>query len=125
MQGKSSVAAAETPPRDQPIASEIGCRNTASDSIAPMPTQVISAPAPTTIQPYSKPEGLFMRFLARFGVFGWRSRNGDLSAAADQDGGKFVIPGHAQREPGISRCHLWIPPMCNCTSGVCASRIPE
>src|SRR5882762_5261539 len=67
MQRKSSVAAAETPPRDQPIASEIGCRNTASDSIAPIPTQVISAPAPTTIQQYSKPEGLFMRFLARLG----------------------------------------------------------
>src|ERR1700694_1625303 len=28
-----------------------------------------------------------MRFLALFGFFGWRSRSGDLSAAADQDGG--------------------------------------
>ena len=51
MERKSIVAAAETPLRDQPIASEIGCRNTASDSIAPKPTQVISAPAPTTTQP--------------------------------------------------------------------------
>ena len=51
MNRKSSVAAAETPARDQPIASEIGCRNTASDSIVPKPTQVISAPAPTTTQP--------------------------------------------------------------------------
>ena len=51
MHRKSIVAAAETPLRDQPIASEIGCRNTASDSIAPKPTQVISAPAPTTTQP--------------------------------------------------------------------------
>ena len=51
MARKSIVAAAETPLRDQPIASEIGCRNTASDSIAPKPTQVISAPTPTTTQP--------------------------------------------------------------------------
>ena len=51
MQRKSIVAAAETPLRDQPIAVEIGCRNTASDSIVPKPTQVISAPAPTTTQP--------------------------------------------------------------------------
>ena len=51
MQRKFSVDAAETPARDQPIASDIGCRNTASDSIEPKPTQVISAPAPTTTQP--------------------------------------------------------------------------
>ena len=51
MKRKSSVAAAETPARDQPMASEIGCRNTASDSIEPKPTQVISAPAATTTQP--------------------------------------------------------------------------
>jgi hypothetical protein len=66
MQRKSSVAAAETPPRDQPIDSEIGCKNTASDSIAPMPMHVISAPAATTTQPYWKPEGLLMRFLSAF-----------------------------------------------------------
>jgi hypothetical protein len=51
MQRKFSVDAAETPARDHPIASDIGCRNTASDSIEPNPTQVINAPAPTTIQP--------------------------------------------------------------------------
>ena len=48
-----AVAAAVlvAPARDHPIASDIGCRNTASDSIEPKPTQVISAPAPTTTQP--------------------------------------------------------------------------
>ena len=51
MQRKSSVAAAETPAVDQPIAFEIGCRKTASDSIVPKPMQVISAPAATTTQP--------------------------------------------------------------------------
>ena len=51
MQRKSSVTAAETPARDQPIDSEIGCKNTASESIVPKPTQVISAPAATTTQP--------------------------------------------------------------------------
>ncbi len=51
MNRKSSVAASEMPATDQPIACEIGCRNTASDSIVPKPTQVISAPAPTTTQP--------------------------------------------------------------------------
>src|SRR6267378_1627401 len=45
-----------------------------------------------------KPGSLFMRFLALFGFFGWRSRNGDLSAAADQDGGGVVgCVIHAQR----------------------------
>ncbi len=51
MQRKSIVAAAETPLRDQPMASEIGCRNTASDSIDPNATHVISAPTATTTQP--------------------------------------------------------------------------
>ena len=51
MARKSIVAAADTPLRDQPISSEIGCRNTASDSIDPNATQVISAPTPTTTQP--------------------------------------------------------------------------
>jgi hypothetical protein len=51
MARKSIVAAAETPLTDQPVFVEIGCRNTASDNIVPKPTQVISAPAPTTIQP--------------------------------------------------------------------------
>jgi len=51
MQRKSMVEAAEMPLFDQPIAVEIGCRKTASDIIVPKPTQVISAPAPTTTQP--------------------------------------------------------------------------
>ena len=49
--GESIVAAADTPLRDQPISCEIGCRNTASDSIDPNATQVISAPTATTTQP--------------------------------------------------------------------------
>ena len=73
------VAAAEMPLRDQPIAAEIGCRNTASDNIVPKPTQVISAPAPTTTQPYENedwselgwenPDCLLMRFLNVFLAF--------------------------------------------------------
>ena len=43
--------AVEMPARDQPVASDIGCRNTASENIAPMATQPISAPAATTTQP--------------------------------------------------------------------------
>ena len=52
MHRKSSVAAVDMPLRDQPVSAAIGCRNTASESIAPMPMQVISMPAPTTTQPY-------------------------------------------------------------------------
>ena len=51
MARKSSVAAPEMPACDQPIVSDIGCRNTASDIIVPKPTQVISAPTATTTQP--------------------------------------------------------------------------
>lgn len=51
MTRKSSVMAPDTPVRDQPVASDIGCRNTASENIAPMPTQVISAPTATITQP--------------------------------------------------------------------------
>ena len=36
--------ALEMPARVQPVASAIGCRKIASENIAPMPTQVISAP---------------------------------------------------------------------------------
>ena len=43
--------AVEMPVRDQPVSSDIGCRNTASENSEPMPTQVISMPAPTTTQP--------------------------------------------------------------------------
>lgn len=49
---KSSVMALEIPARVQPVDSAIGCRNTASEAMAPMPTQVISAPEATTTQPY-------------------------------------------------------------------------
>ena len=45
------VMAVEMPVRDQPVSTEIGCRNTASENIAPMLTQVISAPAATITQP--------------------------------------------------------------------------
>jgi hypothetical protein len=36
---------------DRPIASDIGCRNTLSDIIVPMPTQVTRIPGPTMTQP--------------------------------------------------------------------------
>ena len=50
--------AVEMPVRDQPVSSDIGCRNTASENIEPMLTQVISArgnddPAESTHQPVS------------------------------------------------------------------------
>ena len=48
---KSMVMAVEMPVRDQPVSADMGCRNTASENIEPMLTQVISAPAATTIQP--------------------------------------------------------------------------
>ncbi len=47
---KSSVMALDIPARDQPVAADIGCRYTASENIAPMLTQVISAPAPMITQ---------------------------------------------------------------------------
>jgi hypothetical protein len=48
---KLRSAAVAMPVRDQPIASDIGWRNTASDVIAPIPTQVITMPTPTMTQP--------------------------------------------------------------------------
>ena len=48
---KSMVMAVEMPVRDQPVSSDMGCRNTASENIEPMAMQVISMPAATTIQP--------------------------------------------------------------------------
>jgi hypothetical protein len=47
---KLSVIALETPARDQPVSTVIGSRNTASENIAPMATQVMRAPAPTMTQ---------------------------------------------------------------------------
>ena len=48
---KSIVMALEMPVRDQPVASDMGCRKTASENMQPMATQPINAPAATTIQP--------------------------------------------------------------------------
>ncbi len=47
---KSSVIALDMPARDQPVFADIGSRYTASENIAPMPTQVISAPMATITQ---------------------------------------------------------------------------
>ena len=47
---KSSVIALEMPARDQPVSAAIGCRKTGSENIAPMATQVISAPTATMTQ---------------------------------------------------------------------------
>ena len=46
------VMAVDMPVRDQPVASDMGCRNTASEKVVPMATQPIKAPAATTTQPY-------------------------------------------------------------------------
>jgi hypothetical protein len=51
MQSQLTSAAVDTPVRDQPIASAIGCRNTVSDVIAPNPTHVTTIPTATMIQP--------------------------------------------------------------------------
>src|SRR2546430_13064004 len=50
MTRKSSVMALEMAARLQPVAAEIGPRNTASENIAPMATQPISPPSPTITQ---------------------------------------------------------------------------
>jgi hypothetical protein len=52
MDRKSSVMPAEMPPRDQPVAAEMGCKNTARENMAPTPTHVMSAPAATMTQRY-------------------------------------------------------------------------
>ena len=54
MNRKSRVTALEMPVRDQPVASAIDGRNTASENMAPMPMQVINMPAPTTTHPYDR-----------------------------------------------------------------------
>ena len=51
MQRKLRVAAVEIPVRDQPIASPMGCRNTLSDIMVPIPMQLTTIPTPTMIQP--------------------------------------------------------------------------
>jgi hypothetical protein len=45
------VMAVEIPVRDQPVSTDIGWRNTANENIAPLLTQVMSAPAATMTQP--------------------------------------------------------------------------
>jgi len=45
------VMALDTPVRDQPVASAIGCRNTASENTAPIATHPSTPPAATTTQP--------------------------------------------------------------------------
>ena len=49
------VIAPEIPARDHPVSADIGSRYTASENIAPTPTHVISAPAPTITQRYDGP----------------------------------------------------------------------
>ena len=44
-------AAVETPVRDHPIASAMGCRNTVREAIAPNPTHVTTIPTATMTQP--------------------------------------------------------------------------
>ncbi len=51
MHKKSIIAALEMAERDQPVATDIGCRKTPSDSAVPNPMQVMTMPAPTTTQP--------------------------------------------------------------------------
>ena len=51
MQSQVMSAAVEMPVRDQPIASDMGCRNTLSESIAPTPTHVTTMPEPTMNHP--------------------------------------------------------------------------
>ena len=48
---KTIVMALDMPVRDQPVASDIGARKTASENTAPMATHPISPPAATTTQP--------------------------------------------------------------------------
>src|SRR4029453_16433061 len=52
MATKLNVIALEIPARDQPVAVAIGSRKIASENMAPMLTQVISAPMATRTQRY-------------------------------------------------------------------------
>jgi hypothetical protein len=51
MDSQLMSAVVEMPVRDQPIASDTGCKNTLSASMAPTPTHVTTMPAPTMNQP--------------------------------------------------------------------------
>ena len=48
---KLSVIAPDTAVVDQPVACVIGCRNTASENMAPTAMQVMNAPRATITQP--------------------------------------------------------------------------
>jgi hypothetical protein len=45
------VIALEMPVIDQPVSAAIGWRNTPSENVVPIATQLINAPAATTYQP--------------------------------------------------------------------------
>src|SRR5580658_10335789 len=47
-----SVIALDMPVRDQPVACDIGCRNTGNENNAPIATQPINPPAATMTQRY-------------------------------------------------------------------------
>ena len=49
---KSSVIASEISVRDQPVAADIGARNTGNEKIDPMATQPMKPPAATMTQRY-------------------------------------------------------------------------
>src|SRR5258705_7639986 len=49
---KPIVMALDTSVCDQPVAWVIGCRNTASENMAPIAMHVMKAPSATMIQPY-------------------------------------------------------------------------
>ena len=51
MHRNASIEAAEMPVRDQPISTDIGCRNTLSDIIVQMPMQLTTIPTATMTQP--------------------------------------------------------------------------
>src|SRR5438270_13936058 len=76
MMRKLSVMALDTPVRDQPVACVIGCRNTASDIIAPTATQLISAPMATITHPYLR----FMPIVVRGPV---KSTSGRIGSAME------------------------------------------
>jgi hypothetical protein len=62
---KLTVMALEMPARDQPVAVDMGSRNTASENIAPMATQVINAPTATITQRYKPVMRAFPKTVCR------------------------------------------------------------
>src|SRR3954471_19190470 len=55
---KLIVIASEMPARDQPVSTDIGARNTASENIAPSATQPIRPPSATMTHRYDALKGL-------------------------------------------------------------------